>query len=398
MPISRPGFSRPRRRNPAPSAKLNQARIDVERAKRLRAVNSVSQQEFEQANTAYLSAKAELDRAQQAVKEAQILHGLCIDSRPDRRGRRRQEGQCRRHGQPGPGAAHDVRPERHADDRHGARIAGHAAARSVSRWPRGSTRWIWIAMPRSREIVPEAQAESRSFQVKVTGPCPPNVYSGMFGRIFIPLGEEEVLVVPPEAVRRVGQLDEVDVVENGTTPPPRRAARPDACPRAARCSPGSRQGERVVLPASVDAAGEERRHEPARNRADDSRQARLPQRDRPPVPRHQLLDHPDHRLGADRAGGAAGHAARGGPADRRAAGRRHGQHARATRPTRSSSSSPRRWRRSSTRSTASNTSTAWPARTRRSSPSGSTSARTASGAWSSCSRSSMRTRTSFRRA
>ena len=66
------------------------------------------------------------------------------------------------------------------------------------------------------EIVPEAQAESRSFQVKVTGPCPPNVYSGMFGRIFIPLGEEEVLVVPPQAVRRVGQLDEVDVVEDGT--------------------------------------------------------------------------------------------------------------------------------------------------------------------------------------
>ena len=47
------------------------------------------------------------------------------------------------------------------------------------------------------EIVPEAQAESRSFQVKVTGPCPPNVYSGMFGRIFIPLEDEEVLVVPP---------------------------------------------------------------------------------------------------------------------------------------------------------------------------------------------------------
>ena len=57
------------------NAKLNQARTDVERAKRLRAVNSVSQQEFEQADTAYLSAKAELERAQQAVKEAQILQG-----------------------------------------------------------------------------------------------------------------------------------------------------------------------------------------------------------------------------------------------------------------------------------------------------------------------------------
>ena len=65
---------------------------------------------------------------------------------------------------------------------------------------------------------------------------------------------------------------------------------------------------------------------------------------------------------------------------------------------RSSNWSPRRWRRSSTRSTAWNTSTPWPARTRRSSRSGTTSARTASGAWSSSTRSSTRTRTSSRRA
>ncbi len=62
------------------------------------------------------------------------------------------------------------------------------------------------------EIVPEAQASSRSFLVKVTGPCPPGVYSGMFGRISIPLGEETVTVVPQDAVYRIGQLDMVDVV------------------------------------------------------------------------------------------------------------------------------------------------------------------------------------------
>ena len=76
--------------------------------------------------------------------------------------------------------------------------------------------------------MPEAQAESRSFQVKVTGPCPPGVYTGMFGRIFIPLEEEEVLVVPRQAVRQVGQLEEVDVVEDGRTMPPRGPHRPGA--------------------------------------------------------------------------------------------------------------------------------------------------------------------------
>jgi RND family efflux transporter MFP subunit len=63
------------------------------------------------------------------------------------------------------------------------------------------------------EIVPEAQAASRSFSVKVTGPCPPGVYTGMFGRIFIPLEDEEVVVVPAAAVVHVGQLDMVRVWE-----------------------------------------------------------------------------------------------------------------------------------------------------------------------------------------
>jgi len=62
------------------------------------------------------------------------------------------------------------------------------------------------------EIVPEAESGSRTFAVKVTGPCPPGVYAGMFGRLFIPLDEQEVLVVPESAIRRVGQLDMVEVV------------------------------------------------------------------------------------------------------------------------------------------------------------------------------------------
>jgi RND family efflux transporter MFP subunit len=61
------------------------------------------------------------------------------------------------------------------------------------------------------EIVPEAQAASRSFAVKVTGPCPPGVYTGMFGRIFIPLEDEQIVVVPAAAVVHVGQLDMVRV-------------------------------------------------------------------------------------------------------------------------------------------------------------------------------------------
>ena len=37
----------------------------------------------------------------------------------------------------------------------------------------------------------------------------------MFGRILIPLQEEQVLVIPRQAVREVGQLELVEVVKNG---------------------------------------------------------------------------------------------------------------------------------------------------------------------------------------
>jgi len=56
------------------------------------------------------------------------------------------------------------------------------------------------------EIVPEADVLSRAFHVKVTGPCPPGVIPGMFGRLYIPLGEREELQIPRAAVRRVGQV------------------------------------------------------------------------------------------------------------------------------------------------------------------------------------------------
>lgn len=63
------------------------------------------------------------------------------------------------------------------------------------------------------EIVPEASPLSRAFVVKVTGACPPNVYSGMFGRLLIEEGRQQRLLVPEAAVRQVGQLEMVQVVD-----------------------------------------------------------------------------------------------------------------------------------------------------------------------------------------
>jgi membrane fusion protein, multidrug efflux system len=98
------------------------------------------------------------------------------------------------------------------------------------------------------EIVPEAQSASRSFQVKVTGPCPPGIYSGMFGRLLIPLQEEEVLVIPREAVQEIGQLEMVDVVRDGQRS--RRAVRTGrTLDKNVEVLSGLREGEQVELPA-----------------------------------------------------------------------------------------------------------------------------------------------------
>jgi RND family efflux transporter MFP subunit len=110
------------------------------------------------------------------------------------------------------------------------------------------------------EIVPQAQIASRSFQVKVTGPCPPGIYSGTFGRIHIPLQDEEVLVVPKNAVRLVGQLELVDVVENQRLN--RRAVRIGRELDAnVEVLSGLRQGERVAVSASPAADVSEARHD-----------------------------------------------------------------------------------------------------------------------------------------
>ncbi|TWU30976.1 efflux RND transporter periplasmic adaptor subunit [Novipirellula artificiosorum] len=62
------------------------------------------------------------------------------------------------------------------------------------------------------EIVPQADAPSRSFLVKASLPKSNDLYEGMFGRLRIPAGERRHLCLADDAVIRVGQLEFVDVV------------------------------------------------------------------------------------------------------------------------------------------------------------------------------------------
>jgi multidrug efflux pump subunit AcrA (membrane-fusion protein) len=63
-----------------------------------------------------------------------------------------------------------------------------------------------------REIVPQADPRTRTLLVKIALPPQPDLVSGQFGRLAVPTGTYQALVIPARAVRQVGQLQLVDVV------------------------------------------------------------------------------------------------------------------------------------------------------------------------------------------
>lgn len=61
------------------------------------------------------------------------------------------------------------------------------------------------------EIIPYADPKTRTFLVKASLPLIKGVYPGMFGKLLIPVMERTVVLIPPEAIRNVGQLELVTI-------------------------------------------------------------------------------------------------------------------------------------------------------------------------------------------
>ncbi len=64
-----------------------------------------------------------------------------------------------------------------------------------------------------REIVPQADPRTRTLLVKISLPPQVGLVSGQFGTLAVPTGTYQAMVIPARAVRQVGQLDLVDVVD-----------------------------------------------------------------------------------------------------------------------------------------------------------------------------------------
>lgn len=234
-------------------ARNEQATTDLARTRELRKRNVVTQAELDQVVSAQQSAAAELDRIRQTIREAEVLleyatlrsplTGTVVDKRVDA-GDTVSPGQILltlydpTHMQMVATVRESLALQLKVGDELPARLEslGYECHATIS------------------EIVPRAEAASRSFLVKVIGPCPPGVYSGMFGRLLLPLDEEEITVVPIRAVRRVGQLAMVDVVLDGDRLERRSIQIGREIERQFEVLSGLTVGERVAVPAAGEAA------------------------------------------------------------------------------------------------------------------------------------------------
>ncbi len=194
-------------------ARLNQAQIDYDRIMKLAREKVASEQEINHADNTLKEARAQVALSEHALEEAQTtlayatikapFTGLVIDKKVE--------------------AGDMVIPGqiliRLYDPAHMQLVANVRESLAVDLKIDQPLQAYIPAMRKIccgniAEIVPQAQAVSRSFDVKVVGPCAPGVYTGMFGRLMIPLGQEQVLLIPNAAVSYIGQLNLVEVVEN----------------------------------------------------------------------------------------------------------------------------------------------------------------------------------------
>ncbi|MCA9124095.1 MAG: efflux RND transporter periplasmic adaptor subunit [Planctomycetaceae bacterium] len=99
------------------------------------------------------------------------------------------------------------------------------------------------------EIVPQADAPSRSFLVKASLPRSEDLFEGMFGRLRIPAGQRRHLCLATDAIHTVGQLEFVEVVTANDEIEKRFVKTGQVgVPGRVEVLSGLKAGERVVLP------------------------------------------------------------------------------------------------------------------------------------------------------
>jgi HlyD family secretion protein len=206
----------------AAKAELNRAEAAFKRTKTYFDEKAATAQDMEQAEAAFRQAKARLEQAEnavngadagvrqasKAVEETQISLGYTKVAAPE-------AGEVvRRLVEPGDLAA-PGKPLLLIQTRGKLRLEAFIPESLIAKLRVGSVLDLKIdALDRMttgsvEEVVPSSDPMTRTILVKVALPETEDIFPGMFGRLLIPVKERAVVLIPKNAIRKIGQLDTV---------------------------------------------------------------------------------------------------------------------------------------------------------------------------------------------
>lgn len=192
----------------AARAALQRARSEYNRVKKYLAGQAATQRDMERAREVLLSAQARMRQAEKQVEEAAIALGYTRIKAPE-------DGQVvRRLVEPGD-LALPGKPLLVMQTGRVLRLEALVREGLIHQMRLGQTYDVSIpalgkrVKGRVEEIVPSADPMTRTFLVKVSLPPEEGLYSGMFGRLLVPVGKHKVVLAPRRSIIRVGQLEMV---------------------------------------------------------------------------------------------------------------------------------------------------------------------------------------------
>jgi RND family efflux transporter MFP subunit len=201
----------------ATDALVEQARDLVDRAARVRQTTpgAIPDQEFQKLNSSLQAALANQSRARQGVAEAEAYLSYATIRAP------KSGTISNRFAEQGDTAQPGV-PLLTLYDRQSLRLEVPVMENLAVNVHRGDKLTVHVDALRQDfsgvvdEKVPQAEAATRTFLIKVALPPSDDLYEGMFGRLQIPAGTRRHLCLHSGAVQQIGQLEFVQVVDPET--------------------------------------------------------------------------------------------------------------------------------------------------------------------------------------
>lgn len=196
-------------------ARLDQAASAWRRYSELMAKNATTKEQLEAVTADYESAQAAVAGAEEAVKAAGIVVEYAVIHAP------LAGVVAEKLAEPGD-LALPGKPILTIQDPSDLRLEAEVREYLIPWLPVGAEVTVVFGPPIStvsktkiEERAPEADPTTRTFLVKAPLPKAAAAQPGNFGRLRFATGEHEVLLVPKTAVKRIGQLETVRVVEDG---------------------------------------------------------------------------------------------------------------------------------------------------------------------------------------